>query len=99
MANSREAFEKLSKLAAKCRQSALQPRLAMGMAMTLFSFAMLKQTHPAPFNPIGLWRGAEGKVICAKDRAVEHYENIRLVYRLERQLQRETASRPNKRLN
>lgn len=105
MANGKDIFEKLSKLAANYRPSGMQPRWAMGMAMTLFSFAMLKQLPPADFNPIRIWRGTQDKVIRVKDRAVEHYENIRLVCRLERQLkdlqrrQREITPRPDSRLN
>lgn len=72
----------------------LQPRLAMGMAMTILSFAMLErctgvhvqQIQPADLNPVRVWGGLEDRVIRTKDRAVKYYENIRLVYDVETRL-------------
>ena len=83
-----------SKFAAKWLQPLLQPRFAMGMAMTILSFAMLERCtgvqvqhiQPADLNPIRIWDGVEDKVIRVKDRAVKYYENIRLVYEIETRL-------------
>lgn len=72
----------------------LQPRLAMGMAMTILSFAMLEKCtgvhvqhiQAADLSPIRVWDGLEDRVIRTKDRAVKYYENIRLVYDVETRL-------------
>jgi hypothetical protein len=72
----------------------LQPRLAMGMAMTILSFAMLErctgvhvqQIQPADLSPVRVWDGLEDRVIRTIDRAVKYYENIRLVYDVETRL-------------
>jgi hypothetical protein len=72
----------------------LQPRLVMGMAMTILSFAMLERCtgvrvqhiQAADLNPVRILGGAEDKVIRLKDRAVKYYENLRWVYEIETQL-------------
>ena len=72
----------------------LQPRLAMGMAMTILSFAMLEKCtgvrvqhiQAADLSPIRIWDGVEDKAFRVKDRAVKYYENIRLVYDVETRL-------------
>ncbi len=90
-----------SKLAAKWLQPLLQPKLAMGMAMTILSFAMLEKCtgiqvqhiQAADLNPARIWDGAEDKVIRTKDRAVKYYENIRLVYEIQSRLKDMEAQR------
>jgi len=85
----------------------LQPRFAMGMAMTILSFAMLERctgipvTHiqAADLSPQRVWNGVEDKAIRVKDRATKYYENLRLVYEIEgriRELQEtpEPSSQP-----
>src|SRR6201996_3205396 len=84
----------LSRFALKWLQPLLQPKLAMGMAMTILSFAMLEKCtgiqvqhiQPADLNPIRIWDGVEDKAIRVKDRAVKYYENIRLVYEIQSRL-------------
>ena len=84
----------LSRMATKWLQPLLQPKLAMGMAMTVLSFAMLQRCtgvqvqriQVADLNPVRIWGGVEDRVIRAKDRAVKYYENIRLVYEIESRL-------------
>ena len=84
----------LSRFTQKWLQPLLQPKLAMGMAMTILSFAMLEKCtgiqvqhiQPADLNPIRIWDGVEDKALRAKDRAVKYYENIRLVYEIESRL-------------
>lgn len=83
-----------SRLASKWLQPMLQPRLAMGMAMTILSFAMLErctgvrvqQIQPADLNPVRIWSGVEDKTLRVKDRAVKYYENLRWVYEIETRL-------------
>ena len=72
----------------------LQPRVAMGMAMTILSFAMLEKCtgvhvqhiQAVDLSPIRIWDGVEDRAIRTKDRAVKYYENIRLVYDVETRL-------------
>jgi anti-sigma factor RsiW len=93
----REPFEPegiWSKVSAAWLQPLLRPRFAMGMAMTILSFAMLQRCtgvqvqhiQAADLSPIRIWDGVEDRVIRVKDRAVKYYENIRLVYEIETRL-------------
>lgn len=93
----REPFERqgiFSKLASRWLQPILQPRLAMGMAMTILSFAMLERCtgvrvqhiQPADLNPVRIWGSMEDKTLRVKDRAVKYYENLRWVYEIESRL-------------
>lgn len=84
----------LSRLSSKWLQPMLQPRLAMGMAMTILSFAMLERCtgvhvqhiQAADLNPVRIWGGVEDRALRVKDRAVKYYENLRWVYEIESQL-------------
>jgi len=75
-------------------QPLLQPRFAMGMAMTIISFAMLgrctgvqvQQIRPNDLNPVRIWENVEGRAIRTKDRAAKYYENLRLVYEIRSRL-------------
>lgn len=68
----------------------LQPRFAMGMAMTILSFAMLgrctgvhvTEIKAAELNPVKIWQNMEDRAIRTKDRAVKSYENLRVVYEI-----------------
>lgn len=97
MGRTREPFERqgfLSRIATRWLQPILQPRLAMGMAMTILSFAMLERCtgvrvqhiQAADLNPVRIWGGMEDKAVRAKDRAVKYYENLRWVYEIETSL-------------
>ena len=94
---SRQPFEKqgwLSRMATKWLHPVLQPRLAMGMAMTVLSFAMLERCtgirvqhiQPGDLNPVRVWAGVEDRALRVKDRAVKYYENLRFVYEIETRL-------------
>ena len=93
----RQPFEKqgwLSRVTGKWLHPLLQPRLAMGMAMTVLSFAMLERctgirvqhVQPADLNPVRVWAGVEDRALRVKDRAVKYYENLRFVYEIETRL-------------
>ena len=90
------------RLASKWLQPILQPRLAMGMAMTILSFAMLERCtgvhvqhiQAADISPVRIWDGVEGKCLRVKDRAVKYYENIRLVYEIEMRLHELNEQQP-----
>jgi Putative zinc-finger len=81
----------LSRTFTKWFQPVLQPRFAMGMAMTILSFAMLgrctgvqlQQIKPADLSPTKVWGGVEDKAYRSWDRTVKYYENLRLVYEIE----------------
>ena len=78
----------------KLLQPFLQPRLAMGMAMTILSFAMLERCtgvhvqhiQASDLSPVRIWGGLEDKTMRLKDRAVKYYENLRWVYEIETRL-------------
>ncbi len=89
----------------KWLQPILQPRLVMGMAMTILSFAMLERCtgvrvqhiETADLNPVRIWGGVEDRTMRVKDRAVKYYENLRWVYEIEvrlRSLQDQTEAAP-----
>jgi hypothetical protein len=84
----------------------LQPRFAMGMAMTILSFAMLarfvaptRQLHPSDLAPAKVWAGVEDRVYRGWQRTVKFYESIKVVYQIQSQLrdwqqQQEEEQRP-----
>ncbi len=79
----------------------LQPRITLGIAMTLLSFATVaRHVHPADFNLIRALGTAQQKATVVKDRAVGCYENIRFAYQLERRLahleNQDDSERPSK---
>jgi hypothetical protein len=71
-------------------QPLLQPRLAMGMAMTILSFSMLgkfvspvRQLKPADLDPVKVWRSVDDSAHRTWDRFVKYYDNLRLVYEVQ----------------
>ena len=73
----------------------LQPRLAMGMAMTVLSFSMLAKCTGVPqvqhlsaadLSPGRVIENLEDRVMRTKDRLVKNYENLRVVYEIESRL-------------
>jgi anti-sigma factor RsiW len=84
-----------AKLKAKWLEPLLQPRLAMGMAMTVLSFSMLAKCTGVPqvqhlsaadLSPSHLVQTLEDRVLRTKDRVVKNYENLRVVYEIESRL-------------
>jgi anti-sigma factor RsiW len=97
LGRTRTQFEKqgfLSALTSKWLSPILQPRLMMGMAMTVLSFGMLERCtgvnaerlQPADINPLRVWGSMEEKAVRAKDRLVKNCENLRVVYEIETRL-------------
>jgi anti-sigma factor RsiW len=93
----RDPFERQtawSRFVTKWMQPVLQPRLVMGMAMTVLSFTMLERctgvrverVQAADLNPVRVWGGMEDKGVRLKDRMLKYYENLRVVYELEARL-------------
>jgi anti-sigma factor RsiW len=72
----------------------LQPRFAIGMAMTVLSFAMLgrfsgiqiRQLKPSDLDPVKVWQTVDDKAHRVYDRAVKYYENLRWVYEIQSRL-------------
>jgi hypothetical protein len=84
----------LRRMTAKWLDPILQPRFAMGMAMTVLSFAMLgryagievRQLRPSDLDPVKVWLATEDRVVRTWERGVKYYENLRLVYEIQTRL-------------
>lgn len=76
-------------------QPVVQPRFAMGMAMTILSFSMLgrfapvdvRQLKPSDLHPAKVWAAVDDRAHRVWGRAVKYYENLRLVYEVQSRLQ------------
>lgn len=88
---SRSAWTRLRK---KWLDPVLQPRFAMGMAMTVLSFAMLgrfagievKSLKPSDLDPVKVWVSLEDHAARTWQRAVMYYDNLRVVYEIQTRL-------------
>jgi hypothetical protein len=75
-------------------QPALQPRFAMGFALTILSFSLLGRflnISPRQFTlddlrPAKVWQSVDDKVYRGWQRTVKFYENLRFVYEIQTQL-------------
>jgi anti-sigma factor RsiW len=79
----------------------LQPRFAMGMAMTILSFSMLgkfaapvKQLKPADLDPVKVWAQVEDRAHRTWERGVKYYESLRLVWEIRAQLRELNNAEP-----
>jgi hypothetical protein len=62
--------------------AALQPRMAMGMAMTVLSLGMMLRFEPIQardLDPVELWHSAQDRVTRMWDRAVKYYDSLQVV--------------------
>lgn len=72
----------------------LQPRFAMGMAMTILSFSMLgrfsgiqvRQLKASDLEPARVWATLEDKAHRAWERSKKYYESLRVVYEIQQTL-------------
>lgn len=72
-------------------QPILQPRFAMGMAMTILSFSMIgrfagiseRTFTPADLDPVKIWVSLDNKAHRLWERMVKNYENLRVVYQIQ----------------
>lgn len=72
----------------------LQPRFAMGMAMTILSFSILgrvagitpRQLTPADLHPARVWQALDDRAHRTWERARKFYQSLRVVYELQVQL-------------
>ena len=78
----------------------LQPRFAMGMAMTVLSFAMIgrfthvRQLTPADLDPVKVWTAAEDRVVRWYNRGVKYYDSLRVVYEIQTRLKEWAEEQP-----
>jgi anti-sigma factor RsiW len=84
-AKGRGPLGQLSKLIAPI----LQPRFAMGMAMTILSFSILSRFVPmqqlkaADLRPSEVWASLDDRAHRAYARTVKYYENLKVVYQIQ----------------
>jgi hypothetical protein len=72
----------------------LQPRLVMGLAMTILSFSLLKsfvppglrQLKPPDLSPSAIWTSLDDRAHRAWARTVKYYENLKVVYQIQSML-------------
>ncbi|HEX8985465.1 MAG TPA: zf-HC2 domain-containing protein [Bryobacteraceae bacterium] len=75
-------------------QPVLQPRFAMGFAMTILSFSLLgrfagispRQITLDDLRPAKVWQSVDDKIYRGWQRTVKFYENLRFVYEIQTQL-------------
>lgn len=78
----------------------LQPRFAMGMAMTVLSFAMIgrftrvRQLTPADLDPVKVWTAAEDRVVRWYNRGVKYYDSLKVVYEIQTRLKEWAEEQP-----
>jgi len=78
----------------KLLEPVLQPKFAMGMAMTLLSFSMLarfaglpvRQLKATDLEPARVWAVLEDKAYRSWDRGKKYYESLRLVFEIQQTL-------------
>jgi hypothetical protein len=79
---------------AKLFEPVLQPKFAMGMAMTILSFSMLgrfagipvRELKASDLQPAKVWSALEDKAWRTWERARKYYESLRLVYEVQQTL-------------
>ncbi len=84
----------IGKLVRSWFQPILQPRFAMGFAMTILSFSLLgrfagvtpRQLTLDDLRPAKVWQTLDDKVYRTWQRTKKFYENLRLVYEIQNQL-------------
>jgi hypothetical protein len=64
----------------------LQPRFAMGMALTVLSIAMImpkmRNFQPADLSPAVVWAGIEGRADRLWARTQKYYDNLKFIYQI-----------------
>ncbi len=72
-------------------QPVLQPRMVMGLSLTILFFGMMvrcagipeRKLTAADLDPARVWAGAEDRVHRGWERTVKFYENLRFVYQIQ----------------
>jgi len=81
----------------------LEPRLAMGMAMTVLSFSFLggftdtsvRTLNPSDLHPARVWKQIDDRLWRSWDSAVKYCDNLRVVIELQNSLDEWTGDVPN----
>lgn len=64
----------------------LQPKFAMGMALTVLSFAMIlpkmRNFQPADLSPAAVLAGIESRVYRLWERTEKYYDNLKFIYQI-----------------
>jgi Putative zinc-finger len=83
----------------KWLEPVLQPRFAMGMAMTVLSFGIMfhnvRQLTAADLDPVRVWGAAEDRVSRWWDRGVKYYQSVRLVFEIQTRLNEWVKEEPD----
>jgi anti-sigma factor RsiW len=78
----------------------LQPRFAMGMALTVLSFAIIgRSTHvrqltTSDLDPVKVWTAAEDRVVRWYNRGVKYYDSLKVVYEIQTRLKEWAEEQP-----
>jgi len=75
-------------------QPMLQPRMVMGLSLTILFFGMMarcagipgRRLSPTDLDPAHVWAGVEDKAHRGWERSVKFYENLRFVYQIQSRL-------------
>jgi len=76
----------------------LQPRFAMGMALTVLFLGMMvraRQLTPADLDPVKVWGALENRVSLTWERGVKYYQNMRLVFEIQSRLKEWSDEAPD----
>ena len=77
------------RLFGKWFETALQPRVAMGMAMTVLSLGMMlrfdgvRQPEIKDLDPVAMWHSTEDRVARWWNRAVKYYDSLQVVFEIQ----------------
>jgi anti-sigma factor RsiW len=88
------------RLFGKWLEPVLQPRVAMSMALTILSFAIIgRSTHvrqltPSDLDPVKVFTAAEDRVVRWYNRGVKYYESMRVVYEIQTRLKEWAEEQP-----
>ena len=82
-------------------QPVLQPKFAMGMAMTILSFSLLgrfagievRQLKPSDLTPKAVWTAVDDRAHQSWERVVKYYEGLKIVFEVQSRLKEWTAQR------
>ena len=81
-------------------EQVLQPRFAMGMALTVLSFAMIgrfthvRQLTTSDLDPVKVWTSAEDRVVRWYNRGVKYYDSLKVVYEIQTRLKEWAEEQP-----
>lgn len=73
----------------------LQPRIVMGMAMTMLSLSMLakfigpvRPLQASHLKPAAVWNSVETRAVYAWDRTIAFFDHLKIVYQIQAALQK-----------